>query len=119
MAFLQVKTEARLRYFWDELSSEDCYGFRDDIVLCSARPELEDIPEEAKQRACNISADNVQQTTCSRQRAADNVQQTKCSRQHATNNRAADDVAARPELEPICEAAAARSSCCVCRAERL
>ncbi len=46
------------------------------------------------------------QTACSRLRAADNVQQRTCqtcSREHATNNRAADDVAARPELEPICE----------------
>ena len=91
MAFLQVKTEARLRYFWDELSSEDCYGFRDDIVLCSARPELEDIPEEATQRACNISAaDRVQQTTCSRQRAAENMQnmqQTTCNKQQSSRRR--------------------------------
>ncbi len=101
MAFLQVKTEARLRYFWDELSSEDCYGFRDDIVLCSARPELEDVPEEATQRACNIAADNVQQTTCSRQRAAENMQnmqQRTCNKQQSSRRRSRATRGAGPEL---------------------
>jgi hypothetical protein len=32
------------------------------------------------------AADNMQQTTCSRQHAADNMQQTTCSRQHAADN---------------------------------